>query len=285
MLPKQGRGGSIDTASDVIECRPSIRAQRVDGIERRRPPRREIAEDHPDHRGDRERNDVDPEIEHERHLHQRGQHRDDELRDDEADHPAQARQRHRLDQELQQHLACDRADREADADLARAFGHRHQHDVHDPDAADDQADRGDRGDDAGEERRRAGQCVADLFGVEDVEVVFLAPGDAAAFAHQVGDRCLDRRGRIGLIDPDQHQPDILTAGKAPLDGLDRHQHDIILIAESALPARRQRADHVAADVTQAKSLADRVGATEQIGAHRIADDADRLARGFLGGLK
>jgi hypothetical protein len=32
-----------------------------------------------------------------------------------------------------------RADGEADADLAGAFGHRHQHDVHDADPADEQA--------------------------------------------------------------------------------------------------------------------------------------------------
>ena len=30
------------------------------------------------------------------------------------------------------------AGRHADADLARALGHRHQHDVHDPDASDDE---------------------------------------------------------------------------------------------------------------------------------------------------
>ena len=36
------------------------------------------------------------------------------------------------------------ADRHADADLARPLGHRHQQDVHDPDAADQQRDRRDR---------------------------------------------------------------------------------------------------------------------------------------------
>ena len=40
------------------------------------------------------------------------------------DQPAEHRQHDRLDQELHQHLARDRADRQADADLARAFGHR-----------------------------------------------------------------------------------------------------------------------------------------------------------------
>ena len=35
------------------------------------------------------------------------------------------------------------AERLADADLARALGDRHQHDVHDADAADEQRHRGD----------------------------------------------------------------------------------------------------------------------------------------------
>ena len=51
---------------------------------------------------------------------------------------------HRLDQELPHDVAAPRADRHAHADLARPLGHRHQHDVHHPDAADDQRDHGDQ---------------------------------------------------------------------------------------------------------------------------------------------
>ena len=53
---------------------------------------------------------------------------------------AQHRKHDRLDQELGQHLALERADGQADADLARALGDRDQHDVHDADAAHQQAD-------------------------------------------------------------------------------------------------------------------------------------------------
>ena len=60
-----------------------------------------------------------------------------------ADEPAGERQRQRLDQELRQDVARLGADRHADADLARPLGHAHQHDVHDPDAADQQRHRGD----------------------------------------------------------------------------------------------------------------------------------------------
>ena len=43
-----------------------------------------------------------------------------------------------LEQELQQDRAAPRAERLADADLPRPLGHRHEHDVHDADAADRQ---------------------------------------------------------------------------------------------------------------------------------------------------
>ena len=43
-----------------------------------------------------------------------------------------------LGQELLPDVGLMRADRDANADLSRAFGHRHQHDVHDADAADDE---------------------------------------------------------------------------------------------------------------------------------------------------
>jgi hypothetical protein len=48
-----------------------------------------------------------------------------------------------LDQELQQDVARLGADRHANPDLARPFGHRDEQDVHDADAADQQRDRRD----------------------------------------------------------------------------------------------------------------------------------------------
>ena len=60
---------------------------------------------------------------------------------DNADESAERGEHDRLDEELQQHFALERADGQANADLARPLGHRHQHDVHDADAADQQAHR------------------------------------------------------------------------------------------------------------------------------------------------
>ena len=48
------------------------------------------------------------------------------------------REHHRLDQELQGHVPAPCAERAADPDLARPLGHGREHDVHDPDAADEQ---------------------------------------------------------------------------------------------------------------------------------------------------
>jgi hypothetical protein len=86
----------------------------------------------------------------------------DPVAERDADHPADERQRHRLDQELHEDVAPARADRLADADLARALGDRHQHDVHDADAADEQGDADDRADDGGDAAEDLRVDVEDL---------------------------------------------------------------------------------------------------------------------------
>src|SRR6185503_3429783 len=61
-------------------------------------------------------------------------------RPDQAEQPPEHGEDHRLHQELAQDVAAARAQGLAHADLADAFGDRHQHDVHDHDAAHDEAD-------------------------------------------------------------------------------------------------------------------------------------------------
>jgi hypothetical protein len=53
---------------------------------------------------------------------------------------------HRLDQELREDVEAAGADGLANADLAGALGHRDEHDVHDPNAADDERHRRDSAD-------------------------------------------------------------------------------------------------------------------------------------------
>ena len=92
-------------------------------------------------------------------------------------------------------FAARRADRLADADLARALGHRHQHDVHDPDAADDEADARDAREQEAEDLRRLLLRREELAAVEQREVVVAAGREAVLAAQHAFD--LDhRRGQL-----------------------------------------------------------------------------------------
>ena len=104
------------------------------------------------------------------------------LADQDADQAAHQAEHDRLDQELEQDRRRPRADRLAQADLARALGDRDEHDVHDPDAADEQRDPDDA---AGHHRHRGGDRVEladELLDRLDAEVVGVADGDVAALA-------------------------------------------------------------------------------------------------------
>src|SRR5690349_22645120 len=76
----------------------------------------------------------DTERQHDRvRLHERLHADDLELAPDQSgddpEDPAEHAQQHRLDEELHQDVAPARADRLADADLARPLGDAHEHDV------------------------------------------------------------------------------------------------------------------------------------------------------------
>src|SRR5678815_2505907 len=112
--------------------------QRLNWIERGRFPRRVVPEEHTDrrreshgdcHGGYRRRRCPPGEVAEQRRTG---------VADEEPDHTTQHAHRHALDEELRQHVRAARADCHADPDLARPLGHRHEHDVHDADAADDQ---------------------------------------------------------------------------------------------------------------------------------------------------
>ena len=92
------------------------------------------------------------------------------------------------------------ADGHPQADLAVPLGHRHEHDVHDADAADDQRDQGHAHQQARHEADRRAQGLDDLGHVADVEVVRLARADVVPLAQQLGDlrdRDGDLLGRSG----------------------------------------------------------------------------------------
>ena len=77
-----------------------------------------------------------------------------------AHHAAEQAEHDRLDQELQQDVRASGAERFANADLARPLGDRHEHDVHDADAADEQRHRRDAGEQVGDDLRRLADVVS-----------------------------------------------------------------------------------------------------------------------------
>src|SRR5688572_10888778 len=115
----------------------SLVAERLDRVEAGGAGRRVGAEEHPDrgaheyaqdHGGDTQRRG------------QRAERADEERErpaEEDAEQAAGQRQRRGLDEELGEDVAPPGAERLADADLAGALGHRHQHDVHDDAAADE----------------------------------------------------------------------------------------------------------------------------------------------------
>ena len=118
--------------------------------------------------------------------------------------------------DLGQHLRHDvrpaRAERLAQADLARPLGHHHQHDVHDHDAADDERQRDDA-DEHGEDA--VGGRVVDVedgVGREDAEVVAAASASARARCEArrsprpSGRRCSRRSRGFTVSDSERRDP-------------------------------------------------------------------------------
>ena len=96
------------------------------------------------------------------------------------------------------------ADRAADADLARPLHHAGEHDVHDPDAADQQRDRGDRHHDHLEDALRAALLGEQLRRRDDREVAGVSrcatvsrPRSSAAAA---GTSSLDSHLQVDAVD-------------------------------------------------------------------------------------
>ena len=180
---------------------------------------------------------------------------------------------------MQPHLTRQGANGEADADFAGAFGDGHQHDVHDPDPADQQADRSDH---RHHQRQRAGdrtQRVIDLRCINDVEIIRLFALQQPPFAQQIHQRILNcRRGIGGIIFHDK-VIEVVIAPEPPLHCLERHVDHIVIILPAALTAFFHHADHLARDIAKPHPRANRAAADrEDRVAHLEAEQADILAR-------
>src|SRR5690242_13856342 len=143
--------------------------------------------------------------------HGRGEARKDEARgernqpaEEHAEHAAEHGEHHRFGQKLQHDVAAARADGFADADLARTFGDRHQHDVHYADTAYQQAD-GTKYDD--HERHHGGDFVEvlhHLLGGGDGKAVGLIGGHAPLDAQHGAHFVLGLGHHARISDDDQH---------------------------------------------------------------------------------
>src|SRR5512146_1319547 len=206
------------------------------------------------------------------------EHREEYARGDPQTGPDH-RDRHRFGEELPQDVAAPRAQRLADPDLTCALGDRHQHDVHDDDAAHDQGDphepRPDGVEDAAElvpERQHPLRRLHD-------EIVVLARAQVAAGAHhrlRLVHRLAHFVGRVRLDDESVHHP---GRGHFPLNRRQGGGHDELVERDAeqvALPLHH--ADHPVGDAVDADGAVDRIGAREQLLGQIVTQDHYRGAR-------
>ena len=194
-------------------------------------------------------------------------------------HPQQAadqRQGDRFDQELAQDMAGAGAEGAADADLAGALAHRHQHYVHDADASHHQRDGGGSAQQAGED---LGDRIggADQIGlVADDEIVLAGRRDLVAQAQQVADLKFRRRHLIRVA---RRHRDAVQGDAA--DGIHPHdatghggqgdEHLVIRVAKRIDPLVFHGADDGEGFALDADRLAQRLrGRQPQAVQHRLA---------------
>ena len=194
--------------------------------------------------------------------------------DEDSDHPADRREGHRLQEKLLEDVPGSGADRQANPDLAGPLRHRDEHDVHDPDPADEQRDRGDAGEERGQHAGDSAHELLDLAEVTDREVVVLALVDPPPLAEELLDLLL------GLGDPllggrrHHHRPERLRAGDPPAEGRQGHEDDVVLISpEGRRPPLFEHADDLTAEIMDANFGAERVLILEEVATDGLADEA------------
>src|SRR5262245_47870953 len=116
----------------------SLESQGLNWIEPRREARRVVTEEHADRRRTSERDSYRVRRDTRRPLKRISNRLGTEPSDRDADPATEEAEDHCFHQELSQNVPATSADRLPKTDLAGAFRDRHEHDVHDPDAADEQ---------------------------------------------------------------------------------------------------------------------------------------------------
>ena len=137
------------------------------------------------------------------------------------------------------------ADGLADADLAGPLADRDQHDVHDPDAADDERDRGDAAEQQGERpadrRWRSGAAATGRRSRSRRCRSAASSWRSRSSARDVG---LDR-GHLRLVgDADADRADAVAGHEVLLDDPDRHQDLVVGILEAGPALGLEDADQL-----------------------------------------
>ena len=201
----------------------------------------------------------------------------DDGRDDVAQHNAEAAAQRRCDAGLHDELGQDGAllcaQCLADTDLTGALGDRHQHDVHDTDAADQQRDACNGRQDAHHDVDHGGHLLHGCAQAHDVDIVVLADQLLDAFL-QILLRCI----RVVCI----LQHDVILADTAGV--VDAHQGGIgnennvvvaALVLRGGFGAALQHAHNAVLAGAYLEGAAETVAA-EDPAVHIVADDTDIL---------
>ena len=105
----------------------------------------------------------------------------------------------------------------------------------------------------------------------------------ATLTHHALDVGFDLLGGVAVPDRKLNQVDLLIARDTPLEGPQRHDHQIVLIrAHGALTLACEKPDHLAGDLLESDLLTDGILVPEQLAAHRRPDHAHRPPGTLLG---
>src|SRR5215471_11424997 len=186
--------------------------------------------------------------------------------DQDAHDAARERQRRRLDQELGEDVAPAGAQGLADADLARSLGHRHEHDVHDHDAAHEQRDRGDA--DRDHEDAAGERAVEREPGVGggNAEAILLPRPLVPARAQDVA-RLLLRHLQRRLVHALHRERQRSALLPVLPERLDRHGDEAVLRLAEDLALRLGHAHDLELVAVDAHQAAERVERAEQLLGH------------------
>ena len=142
------------------------------------------------------------------------------------------RDRDRLDQELQHHISISCADRLADADLPRAFQHRRQQHVGDPDSANQQRDGRERPHQHLQDEKASGNLIQPPRSCGFDRHLSLPVRPVAATAVSIV--CFTPRDVLDTADADDQRPGRAPTARAPSPGRHRRTEQL-----RAAPARQE----------------------------------------------